>query len=82
MYLRLRDNEGAQVVVADGARHGQDAHHAVTVPVHDLASQRLHARLRHSQDGCQRLVHIGRTGAALSGVHQARADVDCRWATL
>ena len=45
-YLRLCNDEGAQVVVANGTRHGQDTHHTLSIPPHDLTASRLDSRLR------------------------------------
>lgn len=44
-HLWLCDDEGAQVVVADGAGDGEYAHHALAIPPHHLPACRLHPRL-------------------------------------
>lgn len=44
-HLWLRNDEGAQAVVADGARHSQHTHDPHTVPEQDLAACSLHTRL-------------------------------------
>ncbi len=44
-HFGLRDDEGPQAVVPDGAGHCQDAHHAHAVPEQDLAARSLDTRL-------------------------------------
>ena len=44
-HLRLRDDEGSQAVVPDGAGHRQNAHHTHAVPEQDLTARSLDTRL-------------------------------------
>ena len=48
-YLGLRNDKGAQAVVADSTGDGQNAHHTHTVPEQNLPPKRFHSCLHDMQ---------------------------------